>query len=72
MFHQIFFEGGIHIVSSLFMDSGNVFHIIAALCLNVFLSYLVFGLCRANFWLSLMFLVVDCIRHCHNVLDISW
>ena len=38
-----------------------MFHIIAALCLKVFLLYSVFGLCRANFRLSLMFLVVDCI-----------
>ena len=38
-----------------------MFHIIAALCLNVFLPYSVFGLCRANLRLSLMFLVVDCI-----------
>ena len=38
-----------------------MFHIIAALCLNVFLPYSVFGLCSTNFRLSLMFLVVDCI-----------
>ena len=38
-----------------------MFHIIAALCLNVFLPYSVFGLCRANFRLPLMFLVGDCI-----------
>ena len=38
-----------------------MFHIIAALCLNVFLPYSIFGLCGANFRLFLMFLVVDCI-----------
>ena len=56
---QIFFEG--RVVFHPFRDSGNVFHIIAALCLNVYLPYSVFGLCSANFRLSLMFLVVDCI-----------
>ena len=43
-----------------------MFHIIAAICLNVFLSYSVFGPCRANSRSSLMFLVVDCI------VTISW
>ena len=43
------------------MDSGDAFHIIAALCLNVFLPYSVLGLCRANFRLSLMVLAVGCI-----------
>ena len=38
-----------------------MFHIIAALCLNVFLPCSVFCLRRANFRLSLMFLVVDCV-----------
>ena len=38
-----------------------MFHLIAALCLNVFLPYSVFSLCGANFRLSLMFLVGDCI-----------
>ena len=37
-----------------------MFHIIAALCLKIFLPCSVSGLCRANFRLSLMFPVVDC------------
>ena len=60
---------------------GYVFYTITALCLNVCFPYLVFGFCRANLRLSLIFLVVDCIvtlclRYqltalCHIVLDVS-